>query len=196
LLIFWLAQGFLALGQKTKIVTESPRIFDARLNESHKDGEEGFIRHIASILIYPAEARTNGVMGLSVFTFKVGCDNKPYGFRFRTKLGFGIEEEIERAIKKTKGDWLPCSERDTVGFINYRIAFTINNLYDSHDAFLEMSANGDFPGVSDHTLIKDLEKATKENNPEETKKALTKLFMRFPYNQEYRKRLVELNKKG
>ena len=131
--------------QRPREIKESTTIFDERLDKSFKDGEAGFARHVGLTLVYPLEARTNGVMGLSVFSFKVGCDNRPYAFNFRTKLGFGIEQEIERVIKKTKGDWLACSERDTLGPINYRIAFTINNLYDSEDAFLQLSANGDFP---------------------------------------------------
>jgi len=182
-------------GQRTKVTREGTSIFDERLNKSYKSGEEGFVRFVASTLNYPVEARTKGVMGLSVLAFKVDCDGKPYGLLFKTKLGFGIEQEIERVIKKTKGDWLPCNERDTLGWINFKISFTLNNLYDSPEAFLQMSANGDFPGVSDDTLIADLKKATEENKPEEVRMALTKLVMRFPYNQEYRKQLIELNKK-
>lgn len=194
--LLFLCQSFSVYAQRPKMIKESTTIFDERLDKSFKNGEAGFARHVGLTLVYPLEARTNGVMGLSVFSFKVGCDNRPYGFNFRTKLGFGIEQEIERVIKKTKGDWLACSERDTLGPMNYRIAFTINNLYDSDDAFLQVSANGDFPGVSDATLLEDLKIAINKNDPEETKIALTRLFMRFPFNQEYRKQLVELNKKG
>jgi hypothetical protein len=181
--------------QKSKITSEGQRIFDDRLDKSYEDGEKGFVRHVTATLIYPAEARTNGVMGLSVFAFKVDCDNKPYSIQFKTKLGFGIEDEIERTIKKTKGNWLPCSDRDTLGWINFKISFTLNDLYDSPDAFLQISGKGDFPGVSDETLIKDLNKAIDRNNSEDTRAALTKLVMRFPYNQEYRKKLIELSRK-
>jgi hypothetical protein len=194
-LLLFLTLGFPVVGQRTKITKEGTRIFDERLNKSYESGEEGFVRYVASNLNYPAEARTKGVMGLSVVAFKVGCDGKPYGLQFKTKLGFGIEQEVERVIKKTKGDWLPCNERDTLGWINFKIAFTLNDLYDSPDAFLQVSANGDFPGVSDDTLIEDLKKATQENKHEEARMALTKLVMRFPYNQDYRKQLIELNKK-
>ena len=186
---------FAASTQRNVIDKTATKIFDERLNKAYKTGQDGFMRYVSLNFNYPVEARTKGVMGLSVFAFKVDCDGKPYGLQFKTKLGFGIEQEIERVIKKTKGDWLPCNERDTVGWINFKISFTINNLYDSPDAFLQVSANGDFPGVSDDTLIEDLKKATQENNLEETRKALTKLVMRFPYNQDYRKQLIELNKK-
>lgn len=37
------------------------------------------MRYLGLNINYPVDARTNGVMGLSVFAFKVGCDNKPYG---------------------------------------------------------------------------------------------------------------------
>jgi hypothetical protein len=196
LMICCLGQGFVSLGQRNEIVSEGTKIFDDRLNKSHKEREEGFARYLGLTLNYPAEARTKGVMGLSVFTFKVGCDNKPYALRFKTKLGFGFEEEIERVIKKSKGDWLPCNERDTLGLITFKIAFNINNLYDSPDAYLQFAARGDLPGVSDDTLLKDLEKATKESKTEEARIALTKLVMRYPYNQEYRNRLIALNKNG
>jgi len=76
--------------------------------------------------------------------------------------------------KKTKGDWLPSNERDTLGWINFKISFTLNYLYNSPEAFLQMSATGDFPGVLDDTLIADLKKASEENKLEEAPLILVK----------------------
>jgi hypothetical protein len=187
-----LISGFTAFAQREITAPKNPKIFDKTLNGSYKTGEEGFFRYMSLTLRYPAKARTNGVMGLSVFAFKVNCDNKPYSLQFKTKLGFGIEEEIESLIKKTEGHWLPCSERDTVGWINVKVGFTINGLYNPEDSFIVLTAHGDFPGVSDDTLINDLRKATEKNKTKNMRAALTKLVMRFPYNQEYRTKLNEL----
>ncbi len=180
--------------QRNQITKEGTRIFDERIDKSYKGGEAEFAHHLARRLVYPASARTNGIMGLSVFAFKVDCENKPYSILFKTKLGFGIESEIERVIKLTKGNWRPCSERDTAGWLNFKISFTLNDLYQSSDSFFELSGRGDFPGVSDETLIKDLNKAMAENRSKDARAALTKLVMRFPYNQEYRTKLIELTK--
>lgn len=170
-------------------------IFDNGLNNGFRGGEAPFFEFVGKKLHYPAEARTQGVMGLSVFAFKVNCENQPYDFKFKTKLGFGIEEEVEKVVNATSGSWRSCTDRDSVAWINCKIAFTLNDLYKSKDAFLVLTAHGEFPGVSDDTLISDLEKAIKKDNVEKAMAALTKLVMRFPYNQEYKKQLIEWSKR-
>jgi hypothetical protein len=137
----------------------------------------------------------NGVMGLSSFAFKVDCNGKPHSFKFKTKLGFGIEEELETTIAKKLDQWTDCAVRDTSTWVNIKAAFVLNGLYKSPDADLVFTAHGPFPGVSDDQLLKDLEKATKKGKDEDARAALTKLVMRFPYNQEYKKKLIEIARK-
>ncbi len=93
---FCLCLVFAASAQRNVIDKTATKIFDERLNKSYKTGQDGFMRYVGLNFNYPVEARTKGVMGLSVFAFKVGCDVKPYGLQFKTKLDFGIEQEIER----------------------------------------------------------------------------------------------------
>ncbi len=174
-------------------LTFSQRKPNQIIESSYTDGESGFFERLGKILKYPAEARTKGVMGLSVVSFKVGCDNVPHSFIYRTKLGFGIEEELQKAIEKTN-NWLVCDKRDSSQWINLKVAFSLNNLYYSKDSDLDMNAMGSFPGVSDDQLKTDLEKALKKQKSEKAISALTKLLMRFPYDLEYKKKLQELLK--
>ena len=171
------------------------KIFDEGIDKSFKGGEEAFARYLGAHLQYPAEARANGIMGLCVVAFKVGCGNKPNDFLFKTKLDFGIEDEVRRMISSTEDQWLACGQRDTLRWMNFKIAFTINGLYKSPDAFLVLTAKGHVSGVSDERLIKDLEWAVEKDNTTKAREILTLLVMRFPYNQEYRKSLIELSKK-
>jgi hypothetical protein len=184
--------AILSFGGHTVI---AQKIFDEGIDKSFKGGEEAFARFLGSHLRYPAEARTNGIMGLCVVAFKVGCENKPNEFLFKTKLDFGIEDEVRRMISSTQGQWLPCAERDTLRWMNFKIAFTINGLYKSPDAFLVFTAKGHVSGVSDERLLKDLEWAMEKEKTTKAREILTLLVMRFPYNQEYRKALIELSKK-
>ena len=68
-------------------------------------------------------------MGLSVFSFSVDCKNTPQDFIFTTKLGYKIEEEIEKTIRSTKGNWKECGKGNSNPRINLKIAFSINFLY-------------------------------------------------------------------
>ena len=83
---------------------------------------------------------------------------------------------------------MECGTRDSSTWINIKIAFVLNDLYKSPDADLVFTGHGNFPGVSDEQLLKDLERATKKGNDEGVRSALTKLYLRFPYNQEYKKK--------
>lgn len=161
------------------------------IESSYVDGENGFFGQVGRKLKYPAEARTKGVMGLSVVSFKVDCNNKPHSFIFRHKLWFGIEDEIQKTIENAN-DWVPCIKRDTADWINLKVAFSINQLHKSKDADLVINAMGSFPGVSDEQLKIDLEKALKKQKNEKAKSALIKLLMRFPYDQQYKEKLQQL----
>ena len=79
---------------------------------------------------------------------------------------------------------MECGTRDSSTWINIKIAFVLNDLHKSPDADLLFTGHGKFPGVSDEQLLKDLERAIKKGNDEG-----------FPYNQEYKKRLIEMNRK-
>jgi hypothetical protein len=164
------------------------------LDSMYTDGEPAFFERLSKTLRYPAAARTNGVMGLSAVSFKVDCNNKPHAFIFTTKMGFGIEDELQKTLVKSVDNWIECNKRDTSQRINLKVAFSINKLYRGEYADLVFNAMGNFPGVSDEQLKKDLEKALEKNQREKAQAALTKLVMRFPYNQEYRKKLLELFK--
>lgn len=174
-------------------VPKAPHL--ASLDSAYKNGVDAFWQTLAKKVEYPKDARTKGVMGLSSFAFKVGCDNIPHSFLFKTKIGYGIEEEIETAIKACLTDWVDCGKRDSAEWMNFRIAFGLNDLYKPTDADVKITGLGPFPGESDEKIISDLERALKKGQDNYARLALSRLILRFPYNQEYRKQLRELNAK-
>ena len=105
------------------------KIHDVGINNSFKGGEEVFVSFLYKQLDYPEEATKNGIMGLCVLAFKVDCQNRPVAFEFKTQVGFGIEEEVRRVINLTESLWLPCAERDSLGWMNFKIALTTIIVY-------------------------------------------------------------------
>jgi hypothetical protein len=167
----------------------------APIDSAYQNGVYAFWKTLATNIHYPRVARANGVMGLSSVAFKVGCNNIPHSFLFKTKIGYGIEEEVEATIKEDATDWVDCSKRDTTVWMNFRLAFILNDLYKPIDADFKVTGNGPFPGESDEKIISDLERALKKGQDNYARLALSRLILRFPYNQEYRRQLRELNAK-
>lgn len=158
----------------------SQQVSNTTLENSYLKGEKGFIRHLAMKLRYPKKARENGIIGLSILSFKVDCQNMPYDFVFTTKLKHGIEETIKETIIKTKGNWKSCEKRDKDERINLKIAFSINSLYDPENTDFVINAFGQFTVVEDNILIKKMEKAWKKQKYQKAKPYLEDLIRVSP----------------
>jgi hypothetical protein len=143
-------------------------------------------------LRYPKAARENGVIGLSILSFKVDCKNTPYDFIFTTKLKHGIEDIIKKTILKTKGNWSSCEKRNKQDRINLKIAFSINSLYEPENTDFVINAFGQFTVVEDAILIKKMEKAWKKQKYQKARPYLEDLIRRYPFNEEYQKKIQRL----
>ena len=167
---------------------------NANLNESLVYGTKEFYREMGMKLGYPLEARRNGVMGLSVFSFRVDCNNEVVDMNFETILNYGIEEEITRQMQALKVNWKPCNVRPNER-IRIKIAFGINKVYEPEEVEIMVNAMGDYRVISDKTLRKQLNKAVKKNKAEKAQEYLKILLARYPFNEEYLKLQTQLNVK-
>ncbi|WPP49432.1 hypothetical protein [Catalinimonas niigatensis] len=174
------------------LVVYGQTIGDEKLNQYYSEGENSFARHILSTIKYPQEARKEGTMGLAIFSFRVDCQGSPTDFTFENKLGNGIEEEIERIITTTQGNWIECETRNQSDRIKLNFAFSINDYYDSPDADLVIVAYGSFPVIKDTKLKKQYNKALKKGEFANAKKAIEELIKRYPENSVYLKQREEV----
>lgn len=171
-------------------------VTNIELDEALVNGEGDFFRPLGQKLQYPAEARGNGIVGLSIFTFKVNCNQEVIDLKFESELDYGIENEITIQLNTLKFNWKLCEQRDNNKLFRLEIGFGINNKYKPESAQLVVNALGDFHVVSDKRLMKKLNKSLKKNEMIKVSEYLKSLLLRFPYNQEYLKLQEELNKKS
>lgn len=167
--------------------SNSQEVRNSKLNDALVSGSEGFYQELSMNIRYPRDARISGLIGLSVFSFKVNCNDEIVDLKFATKLEKGIEVEIARQLQTLSFNWKKCDERSEDQTIEIKIAFGINRNYSPEAADIVVNAIGDFPVETDEQLIKKLNKAIEKNKYDKAKKPLEALILRYPYNTEYRK---------
>ncbi len=151
------------------------------INKYYKGGENEFLMFIAKNVSYPENARENGIMGLSVFSFKIDCENSPYDFKFNTHLGYGIEEGLQKTIIKTKHKWIACNDSSANGRINMKIVFSLNGDYGYKDADFYLIADCSNRILSNNGLIKKYDKSVKKEDYNQAKEYIKLLRLRYPY---------------
>ncbi len=57
------------------------------LDNHYTGGNEAFVKYMKDNVSFPEDAKTNGLLGLSVVSFTVDCENTPGGFIFQNNLG-------------------------------------------------------------------------------------------------------------
>ena len=174
------------------MATYSQEIKNKALNKAYLGGETAFFNYVNAKIKYPKKAKTKGLMGLSVFSFRINCQNTPEDFIFTTKLGNKIEEELEKVMLKTKGNWAECAKGKTRERIHLKIAFSLNFLYSPKDVDALVDAVGEFKVEKDEVLNQKMELALKEKDFKKAKNALDLLLKRYPFNENYKNKLSEL----
>jgi hypothetical protein len=162
------------------------------LNANYLNGEVAFCDYLSAKIKYPKKAKMNGVIGLSVFSFSVDCENTPENFIFTTKLGSKIEEEIKKAILSTKGNWKECGKGNSGSRINLKIAFSINFLYSPDEVDCVIDEVSRFKVLEDAALQKKMEVALKGKDFKKAKNALELLLKRYPFNEGYQNKMLEI----
>lgn len=168
-------------------------ILNADLNEAMVNGETEFYQELLMNIRFPSEARKNGIMGLSIFSFNVNCKSEITDLKFKSTLNYGIEDEIRNQLNTLKFNWKPCGQRIDSVKILVKVAFSMNSQYHPKEADVVVNAMGNFPVIPDKQLMDDLNIALKRNKTEEAKKHLKLLLLRYPYDDEYLKLEQQLN---
>lgn len=168
-------------------------ILNADLNDAMVNGETEFYQELLMNIRFPSEARKNGIMGLSIFSFNVNCKSKITNLKFESTLDYGIEDEIRNQLNTLKFKWKSCGQRGDSVKILVKLAFSINSQYHPKEADVVVNAMGNFPVIPDKQLMDDLNIALKRNKTEEAKKYLKLLLLRYPFDNEYLKLERQLN---
>ncbi len=166
----------------------------ASLNSSFKGGVDAFRLFVTNKLDYPRDARINGTIGTSIFTFGINCDtNVPFDFQFETVMGDNIEKAIIQAIQSTQGNWYGCSSTRSER-IRIKLSFTINGEGPvAKDALAVINAmDAGNQALADGKLIDRALKAQRKNKIEKAEKYVNQLIARYPDNNEYRQMLENL----
>ncbi len=145
---------------------------------------------------YPPDAMFNSIAGLSVVSFKIDCVNEPSDIRFETTLGYGFEEAVKDALLLTKGKWSDCNEISNNGRVSVKIAFSINNVFLPVDAdvYVNIIEEGNLI-MDDRTLVEKVNDNVKKEKYAKAKKYLELLILRYPYNEDYKKLMHQLDGK-
>jgi len=100
-----------------KVVEEMPRVYDAGCealprSERKECANQVMLASIQDNLVYPAEAKANGVEGVAVVQFVVETNGKIDDIRVVRSPGSGTGEEAERIVREHFSDgWLPGKQR-------------------------------------------------------------------------------------
>ncbi len=100
--------------------------YDVNFNTSHNDamfsgGNDSMMVFIWNHLVYPEDARINGVSGDVQISFDVNFDGKIINFNKLTNLGYGLEDELIRVVKQMPL-WIPA----TINNVKIRQQFVLS----------------------------------------------------------------------
>jgi hypothetical protein len=129
---------------------------------------------------------------VAIVVFEVDCEGKLQNISFKNKLGYGLDEEIERVLKLTENQWIRCEDSKEYIF-ELTIKFTLGDTQFSGQG--EITITGYQQGLKcphDTDLIKQLEKAKKKNKTELLIQIYEELIRRNPHHQEYREELKKI----
>jgi TonB family protein len=80
---------------------------EAKVNPQFKGGINEFYKFLGTNIRYPDEASRRGVSGKVKLSFIVCEDGTLCDYKIENRLGFGLEEEAMRVVRKMDGMWEP-----------------------------------------------------------------------------------------
>lgn len=164
----------------------------AVLDQLYVGGKFAFNRKVASYISYPEEAEQQGIIGLSMVSFKVNCEGVPYNFHFKNKLGNGIEDATQDAILSTAGNWADCNNRDSERVVNLTFGYSINSLLNTETADFVFVVYDGVKIKTDKQLETEFKKFSKKGDYKKAKSAIEILVSRYPNNKEYSNQKKEI----
>jgi hypothetical protein len=178
--------AFSQAGEQLTSISESRnKNIKHQLDFRFKGGSGEFERVFFAHVEYSEEARKGCVMGVTIMSFKVSCDNKISDFRLKNPLGNGMNEKLGQFISATEGQWNTCSDEKYTKF-EIPIMFIIENAETAGKGYL--TVEGKYPGFkckSDAYFLEEFEKLKSKKKSKKALHALDELIRRDPYNNDY-----------
>ena len=85
-------------------------------------GFDSLMRFLAYNINYPQIAIENDVQGTVLLSFVVTNEGEIRDVQVESeKLGYGLEEEAIRVLKRTSGQWTPAQQRDKMVAMRFRL---------------------------------------------------------------------------
>ncbi len=186
ILLIAFTQAFTQSGEQSMSISESRnKNIKHQLDFRFKGGSGEFERVFFTIVDYTEEARKGCIMGVSIMSFKVSCDNKISDFRIKNPLGNGLNEKLGQFFSATEGQWNTCSDEKYTKF-EIPIMFIIENAETAGKGYL--TVEGKYPGFkckSDAYFLEEFEKLKTKKRSKKALQALDELIRRDPYNNDY-----------
>ena len=152
------------------------------LDYRFKGGSGEFEHVFFSSVSYPENAQNNCIIGTTILSFTVSCDNKIDNFSLRNPLHYGINEEMQKFLSATVDMWNTCSDDKYTKF-EVPILFTLKGTETGAKGFLTLEV--DNPGFSckdDSYYMQQFERLRDKKKVNKALKMLDMLIRRDPYN--------------
>lgn len=179
-------QAFTQSGDQSFSISESRnKNIKHQLDFRFKGGSGEFEKVFFSHVEYSEEARKGCIMGVTIMSFKVSCDNKISDFRLKNPLGNGLNEKLGQFFSATEGQWNSCSDEKYTKF-EIPILFIIENAETAGKGYL--TVEGKYPGFkckSDAYFLEEFEKLKAKKKTKKALQALDELIRRDPYNNDF-----------
>ncbi len=135
---------------------------------------------------YPEEAKQKCVIGITILSFQVDCNGNIKDIEIRNPLGYGIDKEVTKFIKSTKGHWNSCQNNRFTHF-SIPIQFTMEGTKtDSINAAIVFEGeNPGFVCYSDNYFLKKGIEALKKKKGRKAKFYFETLIRRNPFDANY-----------
>ena len=178
---------------------QSNNIEIARLKQIHKlldyrftGGFYGFEKLFFQTVSYPDQARQNCTLGIMIASFTVNCDGKIQDIMIRNSLGQGLNKQVSKFLKATKGHWNPCQDKKFTHF-EIPIQFTLKGTETDSTAAALVYEGGSagYTCYSDSHYLEKAKQALRKGKSQKAQSYLETLIHRNPYETSYYKMLEQ-----
>jgi len=168
------------------------------LDYRFKGGSGEFEHVFFSTVTYPENAKNNCIIGTTILSFTVSCDNEIGNFSLRNPLHYGLNEELQKFLSATKDMWNTCNDDKYTKF-EVPVLFNLIGTETGAKGFLTLEEdNPGFKCKDDSYYFEQFERLREKKKVKKATKMLDMLIRRDPYNTEYydlKRELIESKSK-
>lgn len=167
------------------------------LDYRFKGGSGEFERVFFSTVTYPENAKNNCIIGTTILSFTVSCDNELGNFSLRNPLHYGLNEELQKFLSATTGMWNTCHDDKYTKF-EVPVFFNLKGTETGAKGFLTLEEeNPGFSCKDDSYYMQQFERLRDKKKVNKALKMLDQLIRRDPYNTSFydmKRELIESRK--